>query len=145
VDFVQIAAEVAETEQRRLQAAAEADSFKAAAARVAAEGFAERKARRKLVASKSTHIANFLQRASLEAAQPAAKAELLELYTRASRANLELWNELESPTVLSGIHEAAWAEAMATYARGQELTGMVIVIEGLPLETRNPWDEELPG
>ncbi len=82
-------------EQRKLQAAADAEAAKAVLDRAAADGFAERKAKRKLIASKTTHIANFLQRASIEAPSGTAKkTELLELYTRASRANIALWNEV---------------------------------------------------
>mmetsp|Transcript_6796 Transcript_6796/g.15588 ORF Transcript_6796/g.15588 Transcript_6796/m.15588 type:complete len:191 (+) Transcript_6796:433-1005(+) len=121
------------------QAAAEEAAEKEAKLRAASEGYTERKARRKIIAGKSTHIANFLQRAALQTQDQRAKAELLELYQKANRVNLELWNEFETPTV-PGTKDDSWAEAVAAYRRGSEITGMVIMLEGRQLETRNPWD-----
>lgn len=40
-----------------------------------------------------------------------------------------------------GLKEESWREAVAAYARGVTLTGMQVVIEGAPLDMRNPWDE----
>jgi cell division protein FtsB len=139
----QVAAEVAEKEHRRQQAEAEAEALKAAANRAISEGFLERKARRKLIASKSTHVANFLQRASIEAAPGRGKQELLELYTKASRANLALWNEVETPTV-PGLLDHVWAEVAAAYGRGSEVTGLQVRLEDGPLDLRNPWDPPPP-
>eukprot|EP00614_Pseudopedinella_elastica_P006336 CAMPEP_0172609044 /NCGR_PEP_ID=MMETSP1068-20121228/29065_1 /TAXON_ID=35684 /ORGANISM="Pseudopedinella elastica, Strain CCMP716" /LENGTH=183 /DNA_ID=CAMNT_0013412467 /DNA_START=179 /DNA_END=730 /DNA_ORIENTATION=- len=135
----EIAAEVREKQNRQLQAAAEEAAEKEAKLRAASEGYTERKARRKIIAGKSTHIANFLQRAALQTQDQRAKAELLELYQKANRVNLELWNEFETPTV-PGTKDDSWAEAVAAYRRGSEITGMVIMLEGRQLETRNPWD-----
>ena len=58
-------AEVEATVLRQEQAADEAASLKAAAAREAASGYAVRKARRKVLAGKSSEIASFLQRQSV--------------------------------------------------------------------------------
>ena len=59
--------------------------------------------------------------------------------TNIRSVNLELWNEFETPTV-PGTKDDSWAEAVAAYRRGSEITGMVIMLEGRQLETRNPWD-----
>lgn len=87
-----IAVEVARTEERRLQAEAEAATVRAALEREAADGFNERRARRKIIAGKSTHIANFLQRASVEAPAGAIRAVDTHLHHRhrasAKRASL---------------------------------------------------------
>jgi hypothetical protein len=137
---------VKEKEQRKLQAEAEAEALKQSQAAEISQGYAERKARRKIVAGKSTHIANFLQRASISAAQGSRlQRDLLELYTKASRINLELWNEFESPTVKEGIKEDSWNEIVDLYQRGSELTGTVIVIDGERFSTTNPWDRPAPA
>ena len=54
------------------------------------------KSRRKVLASKSTHMANFIQRLGLQDGPN--QRELLGLYPQASRINLRLWNEYDCPT-----------------------------------------------
>jgi len=142
----QIAAEVREREGRKAQAEAEAEALKRAAAMDAAEGYAERKARRKILASKAAEISGFLQRASLAPTEDQRrKQELLALSTVATRVRITLWNEYETPSV-PGTLDEAWEETKAAYARGSEITGMVIVLpEGQAFDVRNPWDPQHPG
>jgi hypothetical protein len=55
----------------------------------------QQQARRKLLASKSSHVADFLQRASVQATDVRLRDELLDLYKVVSGRKFELWNELE--------------------------------------------------
>lgn len=140
----QLAAQMAEAEA--LKQAAE-DEKKAAARR---EAVAEeqqrliRKDRRQVLARKAKCVEDFLQGISRDtdanaARGPRARDELLELYTRAKRIALTLYNEFEHPT-LPGLADDDWESCKEIYARARELTGMFIMVEGQPLDMRNPWD-----
>lgn len=132
--------EVAEAEQKKLQAEAEAEAEKAARdAEIASKYFAI-KEQRKTIASKASHIASFIQRASLQAPAGSGRQELLESYSVANRISIELWNEVESPTVSYALREDVWDQIKDIYARAQEITGMQIVLEGAPLDVQNSWE-----
>merc|ERR1719240_6720 len=128
----------------------EADEVNAAAAkRAAAEAverqLTEKKNRRKIVSQKGLAVANFIQQLARNSdvdrpGQRESQRELLELYPKASRISLSLYNEIEQPTV-SGILEEDWAEMKAMYDRVTQITGIGIMMEGEPLDMRNPWDE----
>lgn len=136
-----------EARKEAIKAAREDEEHAAAVARDGA--IKERRERRKLVAAKAHHVKNFLQQQARDPSSPAARNqhihnELLELYTRADRIALRLFNDIESPSMpMGGLAEEDWADLKDIYARGRELTGMYITVEGQPLNMRNPW--EAPG
>ena len=57
------------------------------------------KSRRQTVASKSTHVASFVQRISVQTEAGYVRDELLRLYESCNRCNLRLWNEVSRPEV----------------------------------------------
>jgi len=133
-----------------------ADLIKEAAAKEAADEVAaalkraadEKKAalfhmwkdRRKHAAGVSTTVANMAQRWAVQAESGTrAQDELLELYTSCNRINLRLWNEVTQPTLPGAIDDEAYAALVANYDRARDLTGLVIVVEGIPLDTHLPW------
>uniref|UniRef100_A0A7S0FXH7 Uncharacterized protein n=1 Tax=Pyrodinium bahamense TaxID=73915 RepID=A0A7S0FXH7_9DINO len=145
----QLAAQLAEAEA--LKQAAEAEK-KAAARRVAEAEEQQRlmrKDRRQVLARKAKCVEDFLQGISrdtttTEARGPRVRDELFELYTRAKRISLTLYNEYEHPT-LPGLADDDWESIKEIYARARELTGMFIAVEGQPLDMRNPWDPPPPA
>lgn len=133
-----------EEANRKIAAEEAAKDEERAAAEIAERGRLERKGRRKLIAGKAQHVSGFLQQVSRDpdgarVRGQAAQNELLELYQKASRIALTLYNEFEEPT-LPGLAEDDWADLKEIYARARELTHMVVTVEGQPLEMRNPWD-----
>lgn len=144
----QLAAQMAEVEARKLAAEEEQ---KAEARRVAEAEEQQRlirKDRRHLIARKAKHVEDFLQGISRDTDStasrgPAWRNELLELYTKARRIALTLYNEFEHPT-LPGLAEEDWDDMKGIYTRAREMTGMFIAVEGQPLDMRNPWDPPPP-
>lgn len=140
----QLAAQIAEAEA--LKEAAEEE--KAAAARKIAEAEEQqrliRKDKRALIARKAKAVEDFLQGISRdteanEARGTRVRDELFELYTRAKRISLTLYNEYEHPT-LPGLAEDDWQQVKEIYVRARELTHMYVLFEDRPLDMRNPWD-----
>ena len=129
--------------KRREDAKAEADAKAAAVKRAADEKkfaiVSAWKQRRKHVAGVSTSIANMCQRWAVQADPGRAQDELLELYTSCNRINLRLWNEVQEPTIQLDIDHEAWDKLCRNYDRAKELTGLVIVVEGTPLDMHLPW------
>uniref|UniRef100_A0A7S2BG31 Uncharacterized protein n=1 Tax=Alexandrium andersonii TaxID=327968 RepID=A0A7S2BG31_9DINO len=140
----QLAAQLAEAEAQKQ---AIEDEKKAEARREAMAQEKERlvrKERRQVLAHKAKVVEDFLQGISRDTDTNAARGarardELLELYTRAKRIALTLYNEFEHPS-LPGLADDDWESVKEIYARARELTGMFIVVEGQPLDMRNPWD-----
>lgn len=129
--------------RRKLQAEEAAKAAQRAVAVAAEEKRLQMKAKRKLIAGKAMQVASFLQSAAREGSDARPKSvvdELLELYTKANRISLHLWNEYESPSV-SGLDEEEWAAMKEIYARAKELLHMFIVVDGQPLDMTNPWEE----
>jgi len=144
----QMAARIAQEEALR-QAR---DEETKAAARQEAEAHEEqrqlRRGRRELIAKKAKQLEDFLQGICRDTDTnarrgPQARDELLDMWTRAKRIALTLYNEFEHPT-LPGLAEDDWRDATELYQRAQELTGMYISVEGEPLSMRNPWDQPPP-
>ncbi|KAJ8608741.1 hypothetical protein CTAYLR_007804 [Chrysophaeum taylorii] len=97
------------------------------------------KSRRKLVAGRSTHVANFAQRSALQAPPGRDRERLLEIYASCNRINLHLWNEVEAPTTPEAIDDQAYSKLRAHYAEASEITGMVVTVDGLPLDLNLDW------
>ena len=134
----QVAEEVARAEMQKEIADAEAAALKRQQSEEASARYFEMKARRKILAGKSTHVANFVQNLSLQADGPN-QQELLELYTAASRINLRLWNEHETPSQ-SGLAEDEWQRLCTIYDRACEVSGMQLTLDGQPFELHNSWE-----
>ena len=93
------------------------------------------KDRRIVMANKSSHVANFVQRLALQGGAD----ELLQLYTTCNRLNLHLQNEINQPTsTLLDIE--SWAKLREAYDRVKDLTGLLCVVDGMPLDL----DDQLP-
>mmetsp|Transcript_59613 Transcript_59613/g.156739 ORF Transcript_59613/g.156739 Transcript_59613/m.156739 type:complete len:256 (-) Transcript_59613:43-810(-) len=144
----QIAANMAEAEA--LKEASEAE--KRSEARRVAEALEQqrlvRKGKRQLIAKKAKHVEDFLQGISRDTDANAARGtrardEVLELYTRAQRIALTLYNEYEHPS-LPELADDDWESLKEIYVRARELTGMFIMSEDGPLDMRNPWDPPPP-
>jgi len=134
---------------RREAAAKEAADAEAAAAKRAADDkkaaiFHMWKDRRKHAAGVSTTIANMVQRWAVQAPSGRAQDELLELYTSCNRINLRLWNEVSQPTLPGAVDDEAYDRLVANYDRARDLTGLVIVVDGQPLDTHLPWRPRPP-
>lgn len=119
-------------EASRLDAEAKAEAEKAVAREARAATFHLWKTRRKNAASKSTHVANFVQRIATQAEAGRTRDALLTMYTTCNRINLRLWNEVDTPS--SRFDFEAWAELKAVYARACDTSGLVLTIDGVPLE-----------
>merc|ERR1712217_473191 len=77
----------------------------------------ERKARRKIIAMKAKTVENFIQHTARDPARqarPAMHNELLELYTKATRLSLTLYNEFEHPSS-TAVGGEDWEELKVTY------------------------------
>ena len=138
--YADIQREVTEAEQRREAEEAAAEALKRQQSEEAAQRYHVMKSRRKVIAGKSTNVANFVQQQSLRDGPH--QNELLELYQKANRINLRLWNEYESPSQ-KGLAEDEWRELCAVYERTSALTGMVLTLDGQPFELRNSWETDL--
>jgi len=110
-----------------------------------------RKDRRKVMAMKARNVEGFLQSITRDVvaqdARPrAAREELLELYPRAKRLALTIYNEFEHPTS-QDLPDDEWKEVKEIYKRTTELSRMILMDPdtGGPLTMQNPWDppEEL--
>jgi len=102
---------------------------------------AERKEKRKLIASKARSVEQFVQRCAREGDSRPQNVlnELLDMYPKVSRISLSLYNEFEHPSSQE-VGGDDWEDLKAHYARARELTGMYIMTEEGPLSMRNPWD-----
>lgn len=132
---------------RKLAIEAVAEDEKRAAAEIVEGEKAIRKGRRKLIAGKAHSIASFLQQCARDPdleRRPQFQKELGELYTRANRNALALYNEYETPSGPE-LAETEWADVKEIYVRTRELTGVVLMIDGEPLSLRNPWDPPDPS
>lgn len=103
-----------------------------------------RKDRRKVLAMKARHVEGFLQTISRdteanEVRGTRVRDELFELYTRARRLSLTLYNEFEEPS-MPGLAEEDFQSVKEIYERTTELTHMVAMTEDGRLDMRNPWD-----
>ena len=120
--YEQVQQEVREKELQKEQAAAEAEAERQTIAEQKATTYLMMKERRKTLASKSTHIANFIQQMSLrDGVVGSVQAELLEAYTSASRINLRLWNEYETPSERGALANDEWQRLCALYTRACEV------------------------
>lgn len=138
----QLRAQMEAEAKRKIEAEDSAKAAQRAAAVQAEERRQEVKGKRQLLAAKSSHVANFLQTAARDEQAGHSKRvreELLELYTKANRINLRLWNEFEQPSV-PGLADEEWQELKEVYARGVQLLHMAVWVEGQELDMRNPWD-----
>lgn len=97
------------------------------------------KSRRKHVAGKSSQVANFLQHISVQAEAGRIRDELLDLYTSCNRINLHLWNEVDRPTLSFAIDQEAWTKLRANYRRAVDLTGLVLTVDGMPVDLSLDW------
>ncbi|CAE8682015.1 unnamed protein product [Polarella glacialis] len=107
-----------------------------------------RKDKRLTLAKKAGHVSNFLQGVlrdtdANELRGKLVKDELFELFTRAKRIGLTLYNEYEHPS-LPELAEDEWADIKEIYKRSRELTRMTIMVEGEHLDMKNPWDPPPP-
>lgn len=144
----QLAAQIAEAEAYKQSLEEEKKAEARRAAEVEEQKRLERKDRRLLIAKKSKHVEDFLQGLARDTEGAAARGvarrdEMLELYTRAKRIALTLYNEYEHPS-LPGLAEEDWQAMKDIYKRAQEITGMYISVEGQPLDMQNPWDPPPP-
>lgn len=128
-------------EASRLDAEAKAEAGERAVKEARAASFHLWKTRRKNAASKSTHVANFVQRISTQADAGRTRNALLDMYTTCNRINLRLWNEVDTPSHGKFDFEA-WAELKAVYTRACDTSGLVLTIDGLPLELEDAPQEE---
>ena len=98
------------------------------------------KARRSFLAGKSNHVVNFAQRLALSSTeQGRARDELLELYTTCNRINLRLWNDVTEPTCTDPPLDMESNDKLVTsYDRIKEITGMVCIVDGMPLDLSLP-------
>ena len=80
-----------------------------------------------------------VQRWSVQAEAGRKRDRLLDIYTSCNRINLRLWNEVQEPTIQLDIDHEAWDKLCRNYDRAKELTGLVIVVEGTPLDMHLPW------
>jgi len=141
---MQVLSQYEQADRMKIQAAEE----KAAAERAAAEARERerliRKDKRELLAKKAKYVEDFLQGFTRDTEATAARGnqvreELLHLYVRARRLALTLFNEYEHPSS-NQLAEEEWMEVKEVYERARELTGLFIMVEGQPLDMRNPWD-----
>jgi hypothetical protein len=137
----QIQREVLEMELSKKQFEAEEAFAKKQKADADSARYQTNKLRRKVIAGKSTHIANFIQRLCQDPERTMqAKAGLLELYPVANRINLQLWNEFESPTI-QGLAQEEWDRIAGLYDQACELSGLELILDGQRFETRNSWED----
>lgn len=138
-----------EAEERKTAAEAAAKDEERAKAEEANRKVVEMQNRRKQLAGKAQQVERFLQGVSrdVEFAQRRGKKahdEILELYTKVSRIALFLYNEIEAPSVKGRTADEEWNELKEAYERARELTGMIIMHDGAPLNMRNHWDPPDP-
>ena len=50
-----------------------------------------------------------------------------------------LWNEVQAPEIRENVDVDAWARLSRNYARACDLTGLVVMVEGVPLDFALPW------
>eukprot|EP00933_Yihiella_yeosuensis_P015445 TRINITY_DN13471_c0_g6_i1.p1 TRINITY_DN13471_c0_g6~~TRINITY_DN13471_c0_g6_i1.p1 ORF type:complete len:254 (-),score=64.22 TRINITY_DN13471_c0_g6_i1:82-798(-) len=140
----QIKEELEEKARRQLEAEEAEKAAKKEVALAAENRRLEMKGRRKVIAGKAKAVEDCLQQIAREDTRPKQVLnEIFELYTRAKRIALHLYNEIDSPSV-QGLDEDDWTALKDIYARARELTGVVIVSDGQPLSMINPWEQPPP-
>lgn len=144
----QLAAQIAEAEAIKAAAEEQKKTEKRAKAEADEARRREMKDKRKLLAYKAQTVSGFVQHAALDTDANAVRGtrvrdELLEIYTKVNRASLRLYNEYESPSVV-GLDEEEWELVKTSYKRAVQLLGMIAMVDGQPLDLRNPWDPPDP-
>lgn len=91
------------------------------------------------VAGIASSVANMVQRWSVQADAGRKQKRLLDIYTSCNRITLRLSNECLHPEIAGDIDMEAWKKLCRNYADACALTGMVILVEGMELDTRLPW------
>eukprot|EP00930_Biecheleria_cincta_P100221 TRINITY_DN91848_c0_g1_i1.p1 TRINITY_DN91848_c0_g1~~TRINITY_DN91848_c0_g1_i1.p1 ORF type:complete len:261 (-),score=59.42 TRINITY_DN91848_c0_g1_i1:36-785(-) len=143
-----LAQQLADDEARKAAVEAAAKAERIRAAEILEQEKSQRKAKRKILAQKAKQVESFIQQRSRDTTglSESKKNQMLELYPRASRISLALYNQFEHPdnTEVGGQD---WEDIKEIYAKARELTGMIIMTEDGPLDMRNPWDppEEQEG
>ena len=66
------------------------------------------KQKRKVIAGKATHMADFTRQMAREFEGQACHAELLEIYPKCNAISIPLWNEHDAPTLEGKLDEEAW-------------------------------------
>lgn len=135
-----------EAEERKIAVEAAKKDEERRAMEVLESQKSERKAKRKILATKAKHVENFIQQFARDPTGRPQRVhdELLALYPKASRISLSLYNEFEHPSSQE-VGGEDWEEMKDIYARSRELTGAHIMTEEGPLDMRNPWDPPPPN
>merc|ERR1719199_1902388 len=89
-----------------------------------------RKAKRKILWTKAKHVENFIQQCARDKGNWPQRVhdELLELYPRASRISLALYNEFEHPSS-QDVGGEDWEEMKRIHDRSREITRLIIMTE----------------
>mmetsp|Transcript_77698 Transcript_77698/g.197424 ORF Transcript_77698/g.197424 Transcript_77698/m.197424 type:complete len:262 (+) Transcript_77698:85-870(+) len=141
----QLAAQIAEAEARRQAFEDEQRGETRRVAEAEEEQRLIRKDRRQILAKKAKVVEDFLQGITRDTEGAAARRgmavrnELLEMYPKAKRIALTLYNEYLHPTT-KDLADEDWQDVKKIYQRATELTGMFVSVEGEALDMRNPWD-----
>lgn len=138
----QLRAQMEEAEALKAAMEEQQKSAQRAEAEAAEAQRQQRKEKRKILASKAKRVEDFLQAMSRDTEmnlRPQRLDELLELYTRAKRISLTLYNEFEHPSH-QGLAQDDWDDVKAIYQRAVEITGRFAAVDGEPLDMRNYWD-----
>mmetsp|Transcript_40476 Transcript_40476/g.116342 ORF Transcript_40476/g.116342 Transcript_40476/m.116342 type:complete len:266 (+) Transcript_40476:124-921(+) len=146
-----LAAQMAEAERLKEAAEEEKRATARAAAALAEKERLIRKGKREVIAKKARVVEDFLMQFTRPAAVDGTtqvhgarvRDELFELYSRAKRIALTLYNEFEHPTSPE-LPEQDWEDVKDIYERAKELTHMFAAVEGQPLDMHNPWDPPPP-
>jgi len=130
-----------EDEARKEAVEAAAKAEKRRAAEILEQEKSQRKAKRKILASKARQVESFIQSRSRDATglSQAKHNQLLDIYPKVSRISLSLYNQFEHPDSTE-VGGQDWEDLKEYYALARELTGMIIMTEDGPLDMRNPWD-----
>lgn len=133
--------QLADDEARKEAAEAAAKAERLRAAEILEQEKSQRKAKRKILAQKAKQVEHFIQQRSRDTTglSESKKNQLLELYPKASRISLSLYNQFEHPDSTE-VGGQDWEDIKEIYVKARELTGMIIMTEDGPLDMRNPWD-----
>jgi hypothetical protein len=135
----QVEEQVKQASLRTAQAEAEAQQEKEQQKEAVLTRYNTMKLRRKTLAGKSNHVSNFIQSLSLK--EGPQRAEFQRMYQPAHAINLLLWNEHDSAT-LPGLADEDYTRLRGLYRRACDMSGLIMTIEGAPLEMRNSWDPQ---
>eukprot|EP00403_Amphidinium_massartii_P047785 CAMPEP_0178459782 /NCGR_PEP_ID=MMETSP0689_2-20121128/48327_1 /TAXON_ID=160604 /ORGANISM="Amphidinium massartii, Strain CS-259" /LENGTH=258 /DNA_ID=CAMNT_0020086309 /DNA_START=76 /DNA_END=852 /DNA_ORIENTATION=- len=144
----QLASQLAEAEARKESLEEEKRLAAAVIAEAAEKERLQRKGKREILAKKARAVEGLLQAVlrdtdMMQRRPASARTELEEMYGKAKRISLTLFNEFQHPT-LPGLADEDWEEIKAIYQRVRDLTGMMAMMEEGPLDMRNPWDPPPP-